>query len=396
MGREGRIAHRNSSRVTDRKLPTGLIHLPGAEHRRTVNPPVERASTVLFDTEAELYGPKPTYGRLGLNVHRELEQALRKVESASFATLAPSGLTACALAISSVVRAGDHVLLADNLYGPTRRFCERRLKVMGVSANRFPPRATEQLTSLIQENTRAIILEVPGSLTFEISDTPAITEIAKQHGLVTILDNTWGAGVYHQPLTLGVDISVQALTKYPVGHADAFGGAVLTNDHILATKISHTAEDWGLSLGSDDAYTALRGMRTLPMRLKAHEAAAMQVAGWLATHDKVETVLHPALASHPDHDIWKRDFAGSNGLFGVILKPCPQAALNDMFASLSLFRLGFSWGGFESLLIPCDEQLKRLSDDWSANKSGPLLRVHIGLEAVDDLIGELERAFQKL
>lgn len=376
---------------------TRLIHTrKGRMDRVTVNPPLERASTVLFRDEAGLYGVKPTYGRMGLTVNRELEAAMCELEGATHARLASNGLQACALAIASVVTSGDHLLFSDSTYGPTARFCENRLKAMGVEAERFDPRAGSEITALFRPNTKAVFMEAPGSLTFEICDTPAIAEAAKARSIHTILDNTWGAGLLHQPLALGVDICVQALTKYIVGHADVFGGAVMTRDPGLASRIASASEDWGIGLAPDDAYLALRGLRTLPTRLRAHEASALEVAHWLAAHADVADVLHPALPSSPDHDRWQRDFTGSNGLFGMILKPVPEGGLERFFEALSLFSLGFSWGGFESLIIPCDQQLKRMEGSWTQSRPGPLLRLHIGLEATRDLKTDLEAALRAL
>jgi cystathionine beta-lyase len=376
---------------------TRLIHTrAGRMDRVTVNPPVERASTVLFRDEAGLYGAKPTYGRMGLTVHRELEAAMGELEGATHTRLAGNGLQACCLAIASTVAAGDHLLFTDSAYGPTARFCERRLKAMGVEAERFDPRASKEIAALFRPNTKAIFLEAPGSLTFEICDTPAIAAAAKERGIRTILDNTWGAGLLHQPLALGVDIAVQALTKYAVGHSDAFGGAVMTRDAGLALRIANLSEDWGIGLAPDDAYLALRGLRTLPTRLKAHEASGLEMAHWLAARPEVADVLHPALPSSPDHTLWKRDFTGSNGLFGIILNPVPEGGLERFFEALSLFSLGFSWGGFESLIIPCDQQLTRMKGSWTETRAGPLLRLHIGLEATRDLKADLDAAFRAL
>jgi len=376
---------------------TRLIHTrKGRLDRVTVNPPVERASTVLFRDEAGLYGVKPTYGRMGLTVHRELEAAMCELEGATHTRLAGNGLQACALAIASTVTSGDHLLFSDSIYGPTARFCERRLKAMGIEAERFDPRAGGELAERFRPNTTAIFLEAPGSLTFEICDTPAIVAAAKERGIRTILDNTWSAGLLHQPLALGVDISVQALTKYAVGHADAFGGAVMTRSSALATKIAAVSEDWGITLAPDDAYLALRGLRTLHTRLKAHEAAGLEMAHWLAARPEVADVLHPALPSSPDHALWRRDFTGSNGLFGVILNPIPEGGMERFISALTLFSLGFSWGGFESLLIPCDQQLTRMKGSWTETRAGPLLRLHIGLEATRDLQADLETAFRAL
>ena len=376
---------------------TRLIHTRKERLGRvTVNPPVERASTVLFPTEETLYGPKPTYGRMGLTVHRELEAAMCELEGAAYTRLAANGLQACSLAIAACVRSGDHLLFPDSAYGPTARFCERRLPAMGVKTTRFDPRIGAGIADLIQDNTKAIFLESPGSLTFEINDTPAIVEIAKARNIRTIMDNTWGAGLHHQPLALGVDLSVQALTKYAAGHSDAFGGAVMTSTPAMAGRLEALSEDWGISLSPDDAYLCLRGLRTLKTRLKAHEAAGLEIAHWLDARTEVSEVLHPALPSSPDHALWQRDFSGSNGLFGVVLNPVPEGGMERFLNAMHLFAMGFSWGGFESLIIPCDEQLTRMKGSWTNERAGPLLRVHVGLEATSDRIADLEAGFKAM
>jgi len=383
--------------VTEKALATRLIHTRLERlSRKTVNPPVEHASTLLVDDPDDLYGETPTYARMGLTAQRELEAGLCELEGGAAARLTPNGLSACALAVASVVDAGDHVLIADTIYGPTRRFCERRLRRMGVRVTRFPPRIGSDIETLVEETTRAVVLESPGSLTFEVMDVPAITAVARERGLTTIMDNTWSAGVACRPLELGVDLSVQALTKYVVGHSDAFGGAVMSRTPDLAARVDACAEEWGLALGPDDAYLALRGLRTLPMRYGAHDAAARRVAEWLATRREVAEVLHPALPGHPDHAIWQRDFTGACGLFGIVLAPQPEGAVDAFLRALDLFGMGFSWGGFESLILPCDPQLRRLPGDWSETKAGPLLRLHIGLENPDDLMADLEHAMANL
>lgn len=378
-----------------RKLSTRLVHTT-SEGRRlaaTVNPPVERASTLIMPDIDALHQQKPSYGRMGLAVHRELEEGLCTLENAHAAQLAPSGLAACALAAASTVRAGDHMLVADNIYGPARRFCTRRLRAMGAETTFFNPNIGADIEALIKNNTKAIYLESPGSLTFDICDTPAIVKVAKAHGISTIMDNTWGCGTALRPLDLGVDISLQALTKYVIGHADAFGGAVLTRDKSHANKVKAVATDWAISMSPDDAYLALRGLRTLVPRMTAHEAGGLEVARWFQQHVGVKRVLHPALTDHPDHALWKRDFTGTNGLFGCVLHRMSDAAHRAFFESLRLFGLGFSWGGYESLLLPQDPDMMRSDNHWSQSETGHIIRVHVGLENPTDLIEDLERAF---
>ena len=379
------------------KQNTRLIHnSAGTGARRTVNPPIEKASTVVLPDRKALYGHKPGYGRMGLSVQRELEAAMCDLEGASFAKLTPSGLSACAAAIASCVQAGDKVLISDSIYGPTRRFCERRLKRMGVDCDRFNPRDLPTLRRELTSRVAAIFLEAPGSLTFEICDTPAITDMAREANVITVMDNTWSAGVFSQPLSMGVDISVQALTKYVVGHADAFGGAIMANDPKIIDEIDSLAEDWGICLGADDAYAALRGTRTLVTRLRQHEDSALRCADWLNSQPLVSNIIHPGHPTHPDHDLWKRDFSGSSGLFSFLLNADNDEELDCFLNALDLFQLGFSWGGFESLIIPCDEQLSRLEADWTKAKAGHLMRLHIGLEEVDDLIADLQSGFEAL
>ncbi len=376
------------------KDETKIIHTRiGRGPINTVNPPIERGSTVLLPTRGKLYGDKRTYGRMGTTVQRELEAALCTLENASHCRLTANGLQACALAVGAVLKAGDHLLLSDCIYGPTNRFCTRRLEAMGVSSTRFNPLIGGDVETLIQPNTKAILLESPGSLTFDIMDTPAITAVAKRNDLITLFDNTWGFGMLHRPLDLGVDIVIQALTKYPVGHADAMGGAVLTKSAKLAQMIASCSEDWGISLAPDDAYMALRGLRSLHTRTKQHEASGLLVAHWLEARPEVERVLHPGLVSHPEHALWKRDFSGSNGLFGFVLKETPTEKLDHFLEALHLFGMGFSWGGYESLIIPCDDQLDRIASDRIESRSGPLMRIHIGLEDPQDLLDDLDQAF---
>lgn len=383
-----------------KKLSTRLVHAARSADAfdGAVNPPIQRASTLLTDDIDKLYsGTKSLYGRMGLKSHQVLSDAMSELEGASYTQLASCGLNACALALAAAVEAGDHLIASDSVYGPTRRFCERRLKAMGVGASFFNARDLEQLKSLIRPNTKAIFLEGPGSLTFELHDVEPIVELARQENIFTIFDNTWSAGVFFKPLDWGLTASVQALTKYVIGHSDGFGGAVMTNDRTFERRLFETASDWGISMSPDDVYLAQRGLRSLELRIREQGQKGIDLAHWLEEHPAVETVHHPALASHPDHEIWTRYYSGASGLFGFTLKPTEKPALKRFFDSLELFGFGFSWGGFESLMIPCDPQLKRSeSPEWKSRDRGALIRVSVGLESIDDLKADLRQAFDRM
>ena len=376
---------------------TRLIHAGRTPMRfkGAVNPPIQRASTLLTpDVDALYGGSKSLYGRLGTEVHDVLCEGLQTPENARHAQLAPNGLSACSLSIGALVEAGDHVVITDSAYGPTRRFCERYLRRMGVEVSFFNPRDDKQAFSEhIKDNTKLVFMESPGSLTFEVHKISEIVELCKARSIITIMDNTWAAGVFLKPLDIGCDLSVQALTKYVIGHSDGFGGVVMTNDDSLAEKVLFCAQDWGLSMSPDDAYLAQRGLRTLDHRIRAQGHSGLEIARWLEKHPAISLVCHPGLESHPDHEIWTLLYTGCSGLFGFTLKSTDESELRHFFAELTLFGFGFSWGGFESLMIPCDPQLKRTrSRDWLNRKQGSLVRISTGLENTEDLIQDLDRA----
>ncbi len=360
-----------------------------------VNPPVHRATTLVIPDAGDLYHtPKKTYGLEGMAIQEALREALVAIEGGADATLAPSGLAACTLALLTIAEAGRELLVTDSVYGPTRRFCDTALKRLGVRTRYIDPRIGAGIADLVSDGTCGVFLESPGSLTLEVQDVAAIAAAAHAKNVPVILDNTWSAGMYFKPFAHGVDLSVQALTKYQSGHADAFMGAVIAATPDWAKRVTATYKQLGLGASPDDAYLVLRGMRTMAVRLERQSASALQIGRWLETRPEVARVTHPALPSHPDHELWARDFTGASGVFAFALKPCAPEGLKAMLGGLSVFATGFSWGGYESLIVPTDENITRTAIPWRAE--GPLLRLSVGLEHPDDLIADLEGGLARL
>jgi cystathionine beta-lyase len=360
---------------------------------RTVNPPIQRASTVLLPNAAALYDPaQVTYGRVGLSPREELCTAIAQMEGAAGVRLFPSGLAAMTGAMLAVLKAGDEVLVAEHVYRPTRLFCDRMLARFGVGVRYYRQDiAAHELMAQLTKATRLIVVESPGSLTFEMQDVPAIAVLARERGVLTLMDNTWAAGLLFKPIEHGVDLSAQALTKYVGGHSDTFMGSVAARDRGMLQRLEHAMHEVGWSVSPDDAFLMLRSLRTLPTRLERHGASALAVAAWLEQQPDVLEVIHPALPGSRGHEIWKRDYTGACGLFGFVLKPAPETAVRAFLDALKLFGLGFSWGGHESLAIHCDPQ--RARGAALPQYRGPLMRLHVGLEDPQDLIADLAAGF---
>ena len=366
---------------------------PAANHG-FVNPPVHHVSTVLYPTAEDFLARRARYlyGRRGTPTSEALEDALRALEGPDCAGVAllPSGLAAISTALLAVLKAGDHLLVTDSVYQPTRKFCDGMLKRYGVTVTHYDPLIGAGIAALIQPNTRAVFVEAPGSLSFEIQDVPAIAAAAHAKGAVVLMDNTWATSLYFRAFEKGVDLSIQAATKYIGGHSDVMLGTVSANKATWE-RLADTVHALGLCVGPDDVYLGLRGLRTMGVRLAHHHQAGMKVARWLAERPEIACVLHPALESCPGHALWRRDFSGASGLFSIVFKPVAQTAVNAFLNELTLFGIGASWGGFESLAIPFDCAPIRTATKWAPG--GPTVRIHIGLEEIDDLIGDLERGF---
>ena len=412
---------------------TKSVHLGRHPERfaGTVNTPVFRASTILSETVAEweqqkkdrtAEKPGTYYGLHGTPNRHLLEEALAELEGGYQCQIYPSGLAACVIPILAYVKAGDHILVTDSVYGPTRRFCNTQLKRFGVETTFYDPLIGAGISALMRPNTRVVFAESPGSLTFEVQDIPAIAEAAHRYtasgatsnaasratstssnsnagnGVIVMMDNTWGTPLYFKPFEHGVDVSIQATTKYIVGHSDVIMGSVTcTKEAWPALKA--VTNDFGQTAAPDDCYLATRGLRTMALRLKQHQESGIQLAQWIAQQPEVERVLHPALPSDPGHALWKRDFKGACGLFGVVLKPSIKpAALHALIDSVQLFGLGASWGGFESLILHFDPREVRTATKWppEGQAAGPCFRVHVGLENVEDLIADMGRGFAAL
>ncbi len=387
----------SSSPPGNKRIKTRLAHMgrdPGQNYG-FINTPIYRGSTILYPT-VEAYDTKSqpyTYGRRGTPTIRALEDSISELEGGELTVLTPSGLNAIACALLALVEAGDHILVTDSAYQPTRRICNRLLKRIGVETEFYDPLIGAGIGDLIRDNTRLIYVESPGSQTFEIQDIPAICEAARARGIFVVADNTWATPLYCNPLALGADLVLHAGTKYFGGHADVNLGTVTANAK-TADALKGVHGDIGVCPSPEDVFLSLRGLRTLAIRLEQHHQAAIEMAHWLQDRDEVIRVLHPALESDPGYALWERDFRGASGLFSVILKPVERSALAAMLDDLELFGMGASWGSFESLVIPFNPSSYRSATAW--RNDGQALRFHIGLEDVEDLKEDLDKGLERL
>ncbi len=382
-----------------RKPETRIVRA-GQDKKRNagiVNTPVFHASTVVFDSVAAMQEASDRvfkkrekalyYGRRGTPTQWTLQEAISELEGAAETFLTPSGLSACTLAILGCVKAGDHILVTDSVYEPTRIFCDGLLTHFGVTTSYFPPGAGADVARYFQPNTTVIFAEAPGSHTFEMQDLPALAQVAKAKGAKLLVDNTWATPLFCQPLALGADVSIQAATKYIVGHSDAMIGTIAVNE-AARPGVQRAVSQIGIAVAPDDVYLATRGLRTLAVRLKQHQENALIVARWLQRQPDIKRLLYPALPEDPGHALWKRDFTGASGLFGVVFTRTSEAAVAAMIDDMQLFALGFSWGGYESLICPSNPAALRTAEPWTEAEPG--IRLHIGLEHPDDLIADLE------
>ncbi|HBR68817.1 MAG TPA: cystathionine beta-lyase [Rhodospirillaceae bacterium] len=377
---------------------TELVHLGIApeEYFGIPNPPIVRTSTILYPSVEAYRNPdhKYRYGRLGTPLSDRFEKAMTELEEGFGTVSTGSGVSALTLALMSFVKSGDHILVTDSVYPPTRDLCERYLKNFGIETEYYDPLIGGGISSLIRDNTSVIFLESPGSSTFEMQDVPAIAAAAKKRGVITIIDNTWAAGLRFKPIQHGVNISMQAATKYIGGHSDVNLGFLVADNEEHYKAIKKTAVDMGLCAAPEDLYLAIRGLHTLKLRMDKAQESAMTVAKWLQGRKEIQRVLFPALPDDPGHTILKRDFTGACGVFGIVLQPASNETVTKFIESLELFPIGSSWGGYESLIRPEYVRKYRTAVPWA--EKGALLRLQIGLEDPQDLIEDLEQGFGKI
>lgn len=395
------------------KKTTTLIHSGRDPMKQSgaVNPPVYRMSTIVFPTlEDYQKADKGTpyydetkggntldygYGIAGTPTTFALQEALRTLEGGDACVITSSGLEAITLTLNSFLSEGDHLLVVDTIYGPTRRFCNKELKRYGIETTYYDPRIGAGIESLIQDNTKLIFLESPGSLTFEMQDVPAITAVAKKHGIVTALDNSWSTPLFFNPIEHGVDICIQAITKYINGHSDVILGAIITKGKEVTQQILRCYKDYGTTASPADCSLALRGLRSLAARMERHERSTQKVVAWLKERPEVARILYPADPDHPDYALWQRDWKGAGSLFSIVLdKTYSDAAVAHMIDNLECFSIGASWGGFESLVLALDPSTSRTAVPWQ--ETGTFIRFYIGLENPEDLIVDLEKGFKRL
>ena len=367
-----------------------------ARYQGMVNTPVFRTSTVIFpdlDTYEARGGDdykKVRYGMYGTPTTFALEEAVARMEGGHAAVALPSGLAAITVALCAYLRSGDHLLVPDSVYTPTRTFCDRRLKPNGIEIEYYDPLIGAGIAKRVRPATKVIFCEAPGSLSFEMQDIPAIAEVAHRRGIAVLADTTWGTPYYFRSFEKGVDVSIHAATKYIAGHSDIVMGMIVTNESHWLT-VRRTAAEYGYAVSPDDCYLALRGFRTIGVRMKQQMENARKVAHWLQAHKQVRRVLYPLLESDPGHAIWKRDFSGAASLFSFVMEPATEAQVAAFINALEVFGIGSSWGGFESLAIVARVERYRTVTQW--DPGGPTIRLHIGLEDPDDLIADLERGF---
>ena len=386
------------------KDETRLVHA-GRDPERDggiVNPPVSRASTVLYPTleafarrgdgDARYRGVR--YGAYGTANTLALADAVAELEGGAGAVVTSTGLSAVTLALTALLGQGDHLLMTDSAYGPTRAFCDEVLTRFGIETSYYDPFIGADIAALMQSSTRVVFTESPGSLTFEVQDIPAIAEVAHEQGALVLMDNTWSAGLYFKPFDHGVDVSIQAATKYIAGHSDAVIGSITASTEALFRRIKDTTMAFGDIASPDTSYLALRGLRSMGSRLRQQQESGLRVANWLVNRPEVKRVLYPALPDDPGHAIWKRDFTGACSLFGVVFHTSDEVAVARMVDSYRYFKIGASWGGFESLVIPAYPAELRTAVAWT--EPGFVLRYHVGLEASEDLLEDLEQGFERL